>query len=142
MSALYPAIDTASSGTAGLVHHASEGGDGGGGIGGRGGKQVTGACAGLGEGMELTERHAGWLGRSARGRREAPHAPAERAPLPARRDRLSAGSSDRSRAGQLERAASSRRVCFLDGCCHRSGCVFASYACGDAVERIREGRYR
>jgi hypothetical protein len=32
MSALYPAIDTASSGTAGLVHHAREGGDGGGGV--------------------------------------------------------------------------------------------------------------
>eukprot|EP00965_Chrysotila_dentata_P207969 6184436-Pleurochrysis_carterae.AAC.2 len=44
----------------------------------------------------------------------------------------SAGSSDWSKLGQLERAASSSSVCFLLGCCHSSGCVFASYACARA----------
>mmetsp|Transcript_23779 Transcript_23779/g.60815 ORF Transcript_23779/g.60815 Transcript_23779/m.60815 type:complete len:236 (-) Transcript_23779:202-909(-) len=53
---------------------------------------------------------------------------ADSAPLPASRERLRAGSRDRSNDGQLERAASSRSVCFFVGCCHRSGCVFASYA--------------
>ena len=91
-----------------------------GGEGGRDAAAVGGLTPRLGEGG------GGRCGRGVGG--EGSGVPADRAPDPASRFGSSAGSSEVRSRGQLERAASSSRVCFLLGCCQRSGCVLASYA--------------
>mmetsp|Transcript_13547 Transcript_13547/g.43337 ORF Transcript_13547/g.43337 Transcript_13547/m.43337 type:complete len:512 (-) Transcript_13547:942-2477(-) len=48
------------------------------------------------------------------------------APEEASRESCRAGMRQSSNSGDGARAAISRRVCFLVGCCHSSGCVFAS----------------